>query len=125
GEVCNNSVPQLNLKTYVGPWERLEQQRVAEFNRDVRHAKLMVEVGFTLATAGVGGAVVEGGVLAGEGLAATEGIPAAETAAEAEAVEEGSFSIIDWEGYPTEGLRPAGPFRLVPKGKEYNELRDL
>jgi hypothetical protein len=108
-QVCNDGAPQLNLSTYSGLWERLEQQRVTEFNRDVRNAKLVAEVALTVGTMGAG-VVLESG-----GLAATKGIAAAETATEAEGVEEGSFSIIDWEGYPTEeGLRPTVPFRLVP-----------
>jgi RHS repeat-associated protein len=41
---------------------------------------------------------------------------------EGTAVQEGSFSIIDWRGYP-EGLpKPDGPFRLL-EGAEYTEAR--
>ena len=32
---------------------------------------------------------------------------------------EGSFSIIDWTGYPANMERPAGPFRII-SGKEYD-----
>ena len=42
---------------------------------------------------------------------------------EADALPEGSFSIIDWSGYP-EGLpRPQGPFRLL-EGAEYDAARE-
>jgi len=38
------------------------------------------------------------------------------------ALREGSFSILDWHGYPSNQARPAGPFRLL-KGAEYNQNR--
>jgi filamentous hemagglutinin len=47
-----------------------------------------------------------------------------ETATEAEAVEEGTFSIWDWKGYPTKGVRPSGTFKLVPKGQTA-QLREI
>ncbi|WP_438016236.1 RHS repeat-associated core domain-containing protein [Sorangium sp. So ce315] len=40
----------------------------------------------------------------------------------AKALPEGSFSIIDWTGYPAGAPRPTGPFRLL-NGPEYAEAR--
>ncbi|MEV4049631.1 FG-GAP-like repeat-containing protein [Amycolatopsis sp. NPDC049688] len=39
-------------------------------------------------------------------------------------VPEGSFSIWDWSGYPAGVPKPDGPFRLLPKGAEYDAARD-
>jgi len=35
----------------------------------------------------------------------------------------GSFSIVDWFGYPAYAARPKGPFRLI-EGQEYRDSRD-
>lgn len=43
-------------------------------------------------------------------------------AGEAAALPRGSFSIIDWSGYPKNIPRPTGPFRLL-EGAEYAEAR--
>ncbi|MFB9065809.1 RHS repeat-associated core domain-containing protein [Flavobacterium branchiarum] len=40
------------------------------------------------------------------------------------AIEEGSFSVIDWKGYPVGGVKPTGPFRLL-EGSEYTTARNL
>lgn len=37
--------------------------------------------------------------------------------------EEGSFSIIDWKGYPQGGAKPEGPFKLL-EGAEYTTARN-
>ncbi|WP_243739926.1 DUF6443 domain-containing protein [Flavobacterium chryseum] len=37
--------------------------------------------------------------------------------------EEGSFSIIDWKGYPQGGAQPEGPFKLL-EGAEYTTARN-
>ena len=37
---------------------------------------------------------------------------------------EGSFSVSDWAGYPSEGIKPSGPFRLL-EGEEYKSARNL
>lgn len=37
---------------------------------------------------------------------------------------EGSFSIINWKGYPNLGFKPTGPFRLL-EGAEYADARTL
>ena len=34
----------------------------------------------------------------------------------------GKFSISNWDGYPKDGIKPKGPFRLL-EGKEYNDAR--
>jgi hypothetical protein len=39
-----------------------------------------------------------------------------------DSIKEGSFSIVDWKGYPTGIPKPDGPFRLV-KGSEYDVAR--
>src|SRR6185436_12593050 len=36
----------------------------------------------------------------------------------------GGFSIIDWTGYPSGVPKPDGPFRLLPKGPQYDAARD-
>ncbi|WP_166703030.1 WXG100 family type VII secretion target [Bacillus albus] len=38
------------------------------------------------------------------------------------ASEDGSFSITSWHGYPENGPKPDGPFRLL-EGEEYNQAR--
>lgn len=43
-------------------------------------------------------------------------------AAENAALKPGSFSIVDWKGYPSSIPRPAGPFRLL-EGAEYSAAR--
>jgi hypothetical protein len=60
-------------------------------------------------------AEVEGTAIIAEGRALV---------AEAEILEaeEGSFSIIDWRGYPANLPKPKGPFRLL-EGKEYTTAR--
>jgi hypothetical protein len=37
---------------------------------------------------------------------------------------DGSFSVFNWNGYPTGGIKPTGPFRLL-EGTEYNSARSL
>ena len=37
---------------------------------------------------------------------------------------DGSFSVSNWEGYPSGGVKPEGPFRLL-EGQEYSNSRDL
>ena len=43
-------------------------------------------------------------------------------AAETTAIKEGSFSVVDWSGYPAGVPKPAGPFRLL-EGTEYDTAR--
>ncbi len=43
-------------------------------------------------------------------------------AAETTALKEGSFSIVDWSGYPANLPKPTGPFRLL-EGAEYDAAR--
>jgi len=37
---------------------------------------------------------------------------------------DGSFSVSNWTGYPTGGIKPSGPFRLI-EGAEYTSARSL
>jgi RHS repeat-associated protein len=37
---------------------------------------------------------------------------------------EGSFSIVNWKGYPSWGFKPTGPFRIL-EGQEYSSARAL
>ena len=39
-----------------------------------------------------------------------------------EDIVEGSFSIFNWDGYPSNGIKPIGPFRLL-EGDEYETAR--
>ncbi len=48
--------------------------------------------------------------------------PRAPDAVPPDAVPEGSFSIVDWSGYPEGVARPTGPFRLLPD-EEYEVSR--
>ncbi|WP_437813338.1 RHS repeat-associated core domain-containing protein [Sorangium sp. So ce1078] len=61
---------------------------------------------------------------AGRGLGAAEesAVAAGAARAGAKALPEGSFSIVDWTGYPAGAPRPSGPFRLL-SGAEYAEAR--
>ncbi|WP_267127529.1 hypothetical protein, partial [Xanthomonas sacchari] len=50
------------------------------------------------------------------------GDPLARNASAEVALPEGSFSILDWSGYPAGVPRPQGPFRIV-EGAEYDAAR--
>src|SRR5258708_39002720 len=64
----------------------------------------------------------EAAVLSTQAARTSEVVEAAAGATRAASVPEGSFSIIDWTGYP-EGLpKPQGPFRLL-EGTEYEAAR--
>src|SRR5258707_901749 len=68
------------------------------------------------------GTVEEAAALSTQAARTTEVVEAAAGATRAASVPEGSFSIIDWTGYP-EGLpKPQGPFRLL-EGTEYEAAR--
>jgi hypothetical protein len=53
----------------------------------------------------------------------TDGISLTSAAVEAPTLAEGSFSIIDWRGYPEGMPRPTGPMRVI-SGEEYKAARE-
>ena len=61
---------------------------------------------------GAAGAIIGSLFLGGE----------SELANASKTIEEGSFSITDWSGYPAHVPKPSGPFRLL-EGAEYDAAR--
>jgi len=105
--------------------QRIADYRASELTKDVNYQDLSNPT----TSLAIAKNVVNftGGEIAGAKLASGFGkLIAAFKAAKGttSTVSEGSFSVIDWTGYPAGGIRPEGPFRLL-EGAEYTTARGM
>jgi len=105
--------------------QRIADYRASELTKDVNYQDLSNPT----TSLAIAKNVVNftGGEIAGAKLASGFGkLIAAFKAAKGttSTVSEGSFSVIDWTGYPVGGIRPEGPFRLL-EGAEYTTARGM
>ncbi|MEN2416226.1 hypothetical protein [Flavobacterium mesophilum] len=121
----DNGIDPSKNKKKVDPQSKEEQ---AKYQKDIQNLNSNLSPVLTFLinfiTLTVGGESSEAKSAYEESLIVAEKAAEAEkAAAQIKTVEEGSFSVIDWKGYPQGGVKPEGPFRLL-EGAEYTAARN-